>query len=59
MTPASLVPTGTDTSRVTRRRKRIGLALLAPTAAVVAVFAVAEGVGFEPGWGGICSSWEF
>jgi hypothetical protein len=52
VTPASLVPMDVDTSRVIRRRKRLGLALLGPTAVVVAVFAVAEGVGLEPGWWG-------
>jgi hypothetical protein len=37
---------------VVRRRKLIGLAFMAPSIVLFGLFAVAEGIGLEPGWWG-------
>jgi hypothetical protein len=52
MTTTRIVDRGGGTRDEARRRKWIGLAFLAPPAAAVALFAVAETVGLEPGWWG-------
>ena len=52
MTAAKLQTRDHDTPGVARRRKLIGLTFLAVPVTVFALFAVAEGVGLEPGWWG-------
>ena len=52
MTAAKVHVTAPDTRRITQRRKLFGLAFMALPVTVFVVFAVAEGVGLEPGWWG-------
>lgn len=52
MTAAKVHVSAPDTRRIIQRRKLFGLAFMAVPVTVFVVFAIGEGIGFEPGWWG-------